>query len=155
VRIEATKFFHPKTADSIGDVPVDPEVMAIFRGYRPPATAHFVIESTEQPKPGRYEYYRCNKHFGSINAWLREKTGLSKRKKALHTLRKEFGSQLATAHGIFAARKALRHSDITMTNEFYADTTPKVRPGLGYLLNATKPEEPENVVALRNAVRAG
>jgi integrase len=34
IRIEPTEYFLPKSEDSIGDVPVDPELMEIFRGYR-------------------------------------------------------------------------------------------------------------------------
>src|SRR5258708_5581179 len=35
IRIEPTKFFHPKSQDSIAEIQVDPEVIAVFRGYRP------------------------------------------------------------------------------------------------------------------------
>ena len=33
IRIEPTRYFDVKTEHSIGDVPVDPELMAVFRGY--------------------------------------------------------------------------------------------------------------------------
>ena len=43
IRIEETKYFHPKSQDSVGDVPVDAEVMEIFRGYRARSKGPFVI----------------------------------------------------------------------------------------------------------------
>jgi hypothetical protein len=33
IRIRPTKFFHPKSEDSIGDIQVDTEIMALFREY--------------------------------------------------------------------------------------------------------------------------
>jgi integrase len=33
IRIEPTRYFHPKSEDSIADLPVDPEVMELFRKY--------------------------------------------------------------------------------------------------------------------------
>ena len=45
IRIEPTRYFHPKSEDSIGDVQVDSELMDLFRGYRARATGEFVIES--------------------------------------------------------------------------------------------------------------
>ena len=40
---------------------------------------------------------------------------------ALHSLRKEFGSQFCAQAGIYAASVALRHSPINLTREFYID----------------------------------
>jgi hypothetical protein len=81
--------------------------------------------------------YRCRKQFKTLNRWLRLH-GITANK-PLHVLRKEFGFQLTAAHGIFAASKALRHADISITNAFYADTKSRVTVGLGHHLNA--PEE--------------
>jgi hypothetical protein len=33
IRIEPTRYFHPKSEDSIADLPIDREVMDVFRGY--------------------------------------------------------------------------------------------------------------------------
>ena len=49
VRIEATRYFHPKSEDSIADVPVNREVMRLFRTYHEVARAPFVIKSKRQP----------------------------------------------------------------------------------------------------------
>jgi hypothetical protein len=59
--------------------------------------------------------------------------------KPLHTLRKEFGTLVNLAHGIHAASKALRHADITLTNNFYTDSRIRVTPGLGQLFGRSQP----------------
>jgi hypothetical protein len=52
-------------------------------------------------------------------------------------LRKEFGSQINALYGIHAASRALRHADIAVTNQFYADSQARVRLGLGHLLSGS------------------
>jgi integrase len=134
IRIEETKYFHPKSQGSVGDVPVDAEVMEIFRGYRARSKGPFVIQSRSRPEPDiAYQYYRCDKHFETLTTWLRKKGVHAD--KPLHTLRKEYGSQICAMHGIHAASRALRHSDIRVTNEYYADSKARVTPGMGHLLN--------------------
>jgi hypothetical protein len=39
IRIEATRYFHPKSEDSVGDVEVDAELVEVFRGFHARATA--------------------------------------------------------------------------------------------------------------------
>jgi hypothetical protein len=53
----------------------------------------------------------------------------------LHTLRKEFGSQMCAKHGIYAASRALRHGDIAITSQHYLDRRRRATVGLGNLLN--------------------
>ena len=48
--------------------------------------------------------------------------------KPIHTLRKEIGSIIASEHGIFAASRYLRHSDIRITSAIYADKKHTVVP---------------------------
>jgi len=133
IRIEPTHHFHPKSEDSIGDVPVDKELMEIFRGYRARAKSDFVIESAREPKAGLiYDYYRCQEDFEKLAKWLRKK-GV-KVSKPLHTLRKEYGSQINAIHGIHAASRALRHADIGVTNEYYTESRARVTTGMGHLL---------------------
>jgi integrase len=136
IRIEPTEFFEPKSEDSIGNVQVDPELMQIFRGYLAKRhQARFVIASRGKPKPQVvYIHYRCQEHFKRLNQWLRSK-GVSANK-PLHTLRKEYGSQICALHGIHAASRALRHADISLTNEFYTDSRRPATLGLGHLLVA-------------------
>ncbi len=140
IRIEPTRHFHPKSEDSVGDVPVDAELMEIFRGYRARAAGDFVIESNRKPKADViYDYYRCHEHFEKLAGWLRKK-GV-KANKPLHTLRKEYGSQINAVHGIHAASRALRHADIRVTNEYYTDSRARVTPGMGHLLKDDEPDD--------------
>jgi integrase len=135
VRIQATEHFDTKTEDSLGDVAVDSELLEIFRGYRPRAKGTFVIESDGQPKSGvSYWHYRCQDVFDRLVGWLRQ-NGVNGNK-PLHTLRKEFGSQICAAHGVHAASRQLRHADIAITNMFYTDARKRALTGLGHLLKS-------------------
>lgn len=133
IRIEATKWFHPKSEDSLGDVEVDAELMELFRGYRAKATGAFVVESKVAPRPeATFEHSRCHTDFEKVLAWLRNKGVRSKT--PLHTLRKEFGSQINKREGIYAASQALRHADISTTSQHYLDKKKRVVSGFGHLL---------------------
>jgi integrase len=142
IRIEATEFFTPKTPDGGDDVPIDKELLAMFRGWHAKATGAFVIEADAEPRTDTtYAHYRAQSHFDALTEWLREKgvTAL----KPLHELRKEFGSQLCSRHGIYAASRMLRHADIRVTAEHYLDQKERVTVGLGNLLAL-----PQNVTPL-------
>jgi len=142
IRIEATRYFHPKSEDSIGDVEVDSELLRIFRGFHARASSEFVIESDVAPRPeATYSHYRCQKHFEALTNWLRDKCVPGN--KPLHTLRKEFGSQICKKYGIFLASQALRHADIAITSQHYLDKKRRVTVGFGGLL-----VKPTNVVPL-------
>jgi integrase len=137
IRIEATRWFQPKSEDSIGDIQIDPELLEIFRSYHAAVAGRFVIDSAKPPRPGvTYQYYRCQELFESLTKWLR-KNGV-KGNKPLHILRKEYGSQICAIHGIHAASRALRHADIRVTNEYYTDSRVRVTPGMGHLLRGTE-----------------
>ncbi len=49
-------------------------------------------------------------------------------------MRKEIGALIATEHGIYAASRFLRHSDITTTARHYAQHKARISVGLGKLL---------------------
>ena len=135
LRIEATEFFRPKSEDSIADIPLEPELLALFRGYHARAKSPFVIESERDPKLGAaYLHYRCGALFEELCSWLRPH-GV-KTIRPLHTLRKEFGSVINRAHGIHAASRALRHASIGITAEVYVDAKLRTTSGLGPLLLA-------------------
>jgi integrase len=145
IRIEPTRYFHPKSEDAVGDVEIDSQLLEIFRGFHARATGDFVIESEVAPRPGAiYSHYRCQRLFEALNTWLRDHgvTG----NKPLHTLRKEFGSQVCAKHGIYAASTALRHADIAITSQHYLEKKRRVTVGLGSLL---KP--PSNVISLKKS----
>src|SRR6266404_2918103 len=115
------------------DVEVDPELIELFRGYRAKATASFVIESPNDPRPeATFEHYRCQYLFEKLSEWLR-KNGV-KSKTPVHALRKEFGSQICSREGIYAASRALRHADIAITSQHYLDKKKRVVSGMGHLL---------------------
>jgi integrase len=140
ISIKATAYFSPKSEDSTGDVEVDAEVMELFRGYEATAYGDFVIESKVSPRPDAgYSHYRCQREFEALSKWL-QAHGV-KGKQPLHTLRKEFGSQVCGQHGIYAASRALRHADIAITSLHYLDKRESARAGLGRLLS-----KPPNII---------
>jgi integrase len=142
ISIRATSHFAPKSEDSTGDVEVDPEVMKLFRGFSARRTSDFVIESTVSARPqGTYSHYRCQKHFDELGKWLRNHGVDTNR--PLHTLRKEYGSQICAEHGIYAASHALRHADIAITSQHYLDKRKSARAGLGRFLS-----KPSNIIKL-------
>jgi integrase len=123
IRVETTEFGGTKSYDSENDVDVDPGLLEILRAYlpKPGDGSPFVIESPVQPRPdaASYHHYRCDRLFKQTVEWLRGK-GL-KARNALHSLRKEFGSQICKQAGIYAASVALRHSNITITRDYYLE----------------------------------
>jgi integrase len=142
IRIEATPYFQPKSEDSVGDVEVDPELLRVFRGFKARASGEFVIESDVDARVGTtYSHYRCQKHFEALTEWLRAKRVPGN--KPLHTLRKEFGSQICNKFGIYLASQALRHADIAITSQHYLDKKRRVTLGLGNLLKT-----PKNIVPM-------
>jgi hypothetical protein len=64
-----------------------------------------------------------------------QKKGVTDRK-PLHSLRKEYGSQVCDRHGIYAASRALRHASVTITAAHYLDKKSRVTSGLGASLSA-------------------
>jgi hypothetical protein len=135
LRVMPTRYFHPKTEDSVGDIPIELELVELFRGYRARATGPFVIEASQPPRPEiMYNYYRAQEHFDFLVGWLR-KHGIEGNK-PLHTLRKEYGSQICARAGLLAASRGLRHSNVAVTAGVYVDSTPRAVTGLGSLLAA-------------------
>jgi integrase len=133
IRIEATQYFHPKSEDSLGDVEIDRELLALFRGFHSDSKTTFVIDSSTAPRPeATYSHYRCQRHFEQLTAWLRAK-GVNSNM-PLHTMRKEFGSQICAKYGIYAASRALRHADIAITSQHYLEPRRRATVGLGGLL---------------------
>lgn len=139
LRIEDHDHFQAKCEASKGSVELDPEVIALLRGWRALDTkGEFVLRSPVPPRENAHHYhYRAFRTFDALQAWLREK-GI-KARKALHELRKEAGSLVADKHGIFAASRFLRHSDIGITSKHYIDKKQRVTVGLGALLPASPP----------------
>ena len=143
IRVEATESASLKTADSRGEVPIDPGIVSILRGFRAKATGPFVIEA----EGGEYgprvwgRHYRADAVFTRLNTWLR-KHGVTARK-PLHELRKELGALITAEHGIYAASRVLRHSTVATTAAHYTDLKTRPTIAVGAWL------KPENVVSIR------
>jgi len=146
VRIESTDAAHLKTTDSRDEVALDENVIALLRGFRAKAAGDdFVIQNdasrNEESGPGTYgQRYRADAVFDRLNAWLRAH-GV-KARKPLHELRKELGALVTAEHGIYAASRVLRHSNVATTAAHYSDlkTRPVVDVGAWLL--------PENAIPL-------
>jgi hypothetical protein len=99
--------------------------MEIFRGYHARRKDEFVIESENAPDNGKpYEHYRCQREFAELIGWLRAHGVISRT--PLHTLRKEFGSQINARFGLVAAQRMLRHAQVAVTAAHYVEI--KQRP---------------------------
>ena len=138
IRIETTEHYRPKSHNSEGDVRVDPELMELFRGYHARRKSEFVIESDSPPPPfdAPYGVYRCMNEMRALLAWLRSKGVVSKT--PLHTLRKEFGSQIHARYGLLAASEQLRHGGIAVTARHYVENRSRPVLGLGHLLTKSE-----------------
>ena len=147
IRLEETQWLHLKTHDSAGEITIDAEVLAELRELMPDSKSPFIISSlvtwgngkrkrtrTRQPRnDSPRAYYRCQPVLDRLNDWLRGK-GVTANK-PLHEMRKEIGALIATEHGIYAASRFLRHSDIGTTARHYAQHKARISVGLGKLLN--------------------
>ena len=133
VRITNTDCFSPK-ADSCGDVPVEPEIVALFKQFASISDSKFVIQGGAPRPEATYEHYRANRHHNTLITWLRSK-GLTA-SNPIHSLRKEFGSILCREAGILVASRLLRHSSIAITEKHYIDNDQRVTTGLGQLLGS-------------------
>ena len=120
-----------KTFGSASILPLEPEVLALLRGWRASAKSRYVVEC-EHAVSSRSPY-RCEATFRSLILWLRGK-GIDDTK-PLHTMRKVYGSRIAASGGIHAASVALRHRDLTTTAMYYLDTCPLITAGIGPLLS--------------------
>ena len=134
IRIETTEFYRPKSHNSEGDVRVDPELLELFRGFHARRKGEFVIESASPPPAfdAPYGVYRCMNEMRALLAWLRSHGVVSKT--PLHTLRKEYGSQIHARYGLLAASEALRHGGVGVTARHYVENRSRAVLGFGHLL---------------------
>jgi integrase len=139
LQIMPTQWHALKTHESAAELPVEPEILELFKGWRARATGPFVIECNRPPQPSHpvdYDYYRCNPVFKALLQWLRQQ-GVQGAK-PIHTLRKMFGSALCDLHGLHAASSGLRHADLATTASFYVDRRARVTPGFGQVLSGAE-----------------
>jgi integrase len=112
-----TEYFEPKTEESQRTVDLPDEALNTFRKFKKGSASNFVLRGASPNLSATYDYYRCDKVWRALNKWLRGK-GL-KDIKAIHALRKESGSLIASTYGIEAAREHLGHRDISTTSSHY------------------------------------
>jgi integrase len=138
IRIETTEFYRPKSHNSEGDVIVDPELMEVFRGYHARRKSDFVIESDSPPLPfdAPYGTYRCMEEMRALIGWLRSKGVNSKT--PLHTLRKQFGSEIHARYGLLPASEQLRHGGIAVTARHCVENRSRSVLGFGHLLKGER-----------------
>jgi integrase len=126
IRVESTDAACLKTADSRDEVAIDENTIAILRGFHAKKKDQFVIdgEGAESGPKKWGQNYRAGAAFDRLTKWLRNH-GVTARK-PLHELRKELGSLVTAEHGIYAASRVLRHSNVATTAAHYTDL--KSRP---------------------------
>jgi hypothetical protein len=112
--------------------------MLSFQGYYARAKGDFVIESDSKPLPfdAPYGVYRCQNDMRSLLGWLRAKGVVSKT--PLHTLRKQFGSEIHARYGLLAASEQLRHGGVAVTARHYIENKSRSVLGLGHLLKGER-----------------
>lgn len=137
VRVERTATSGIKTNKAEADVPVDQHTIACLRGFfaKVQDTNAYVVEGAgiAGGKKKWGEHYRADAAFARLIAWLRA-NGVNVRK-PIQELRREFGSLIATQHGIYASQKVLRHSSVTTTAKYYADIKERPVVEVGAWLN--------------------
>ena len=142
VRVERTTAARLKSSESRGEIAIDEHIVAILRGFHAKKTMEFVIEA-EGKAGGAKKYgtsYRANHLLNRAVQWLRSR-GVEVQK-PLHELRKELGALVTAEHGIYAASRVMRHSDVSTTARHYSDlkTRPVVNIG-GWLTEGEKVTE--------------
>ncbi|MGJ8641834.1 MAG: tyrosine-type recombinase/integrase [Luteolibacter sp.] len=137
LRVEHSAVHELKSEDSAGEIDLDDETLELFCGWKTVSGGHFIVESelAKKPSSNRSRTYRCKKQFDNLYTWLRA-NGVESRK-PLHELRKEIGSIIASEQGIFEASRYLRHSDVRITSQIYADKKKRITSGLGSMLTST------------------
>jgi hypothetical protein len=135
IRIEPTEHFEVKTEHSIGDVPVDPEILEILRAFKARAKSPFVVPARRAPRrTATYNHYRCDPVFDRVLVWLKAH-GVTGRK-PLHALRKEYGSLINEKYDLVTAKELLRHSSVAITAAHYVENRKRGITGLGAVLKA-------------------
>ena len=117
IHIRRTEHFEPKSDESERSIDLSSPVFDLIWSYKATSQSQFVLDGFEPDTSATYDYYRCDRTWRDLNAWLRAK-GI-KQRKAIHALRKESGSLVASQFGIEAARQHLGHRDIRTTSAHY------------------------------------
>lgn len=113
--------FRPKSGRK-RRVPLQREVYEALLKARTDASPYIIGGGLGTEKALAGLGYRSPDTFRKLNLWLRQR-GVEKGKvrgHPLHTLRKEYGSYIASQFGLFAAQAVLGHQDPKITSTHYA-----------------------------------
>ena len=139
ISVEVTEAASLKTQDSQGEVEIDEDLASILQQHRIKTKAKdgdFVIDCTASATQSTRRSYRAGEVFNKLTDWLRTH-GVTARK-PLHEMRKELGALITQEHGIYAASRALRHSNVATTAAFYADRKARTTVPVGSWVNPEK-----------------
>lgn len=128
IHVRRTPYFEPKTEESQRSIDLAPEAVDVLRSFKAGSQSEFVLDGGDANPSATYDYYRSDHTWRALHAWLKGK-GIRERK-AIHALRKESGSLVASAFGIEAARQHLGHRDISTTSAHYVDKKRRVEVSL-------------------------
>ncbi len=124
IHVRRTPYFEPKTEESQREIDLAPAAIDVLRAFKAGSQSEFVLEGSDPRPAATYDFYRCDCTWRDLNDWLHDK-GV-RQTKAIHALRKESGSLVASAFGIEAARQHLGHRDIRTTSAHYVDKKKRV-----------------------------
>jgi integrase len=163
IRVEATKVANLKTQDSQGEVDIDEQTASLLQSHRSKVNAKegdFVILSDGRKEQSRGphtwgQHYRANAVFESLITWLRNynqdgRKPLKEVRKPIHELRKELGALITQEHGIYAASRALRHSNVATTADHYADKKERTTVPIGSWITAQPLKSEPNRKSIRS-----
>lgn len=119
IHVRRTAHFEPKTEESQRTIDLPAEAVEVLRSFKKDSDSEFVLAGGQPNPAATYDYYRCDCTWRDLHDWLRKK-GV-RQKKAIHALRKESGSLIASNFGIEAARQHLGHRDIRTTSAHYVE----------------------------------
>lgn len=128
IHVRRTAYFEPKTEESQRMIDLAPVAVDVLRSFKEGCKSEFVLDGGEPCPSVTWPYYRCNGTWRKLNAWLKAK-GVRQRT-AVHSLRKESGSLVASTFGIEAARQHLGHRDIRTTSSHYVDKKKRIEVSL-------------------------
>lgn len=117
-------------------------IMSVRRELNPEKDDPYLIPDSASKSKG----LRLMRHYKKISAWLLKMNVPGNNR--LHTLRKEFGSLVATKHGIFVASKYLGHSSVVVTEEHYASLVKQPDIDIGSLIDGDDSEKRDSADSL-------
>ena len=125
LEVKAESDFKPK-GGSLRNMRVGKEVYDELAKARRDMASPYILGGKASASVEKHGWgYRCRETLRVVNDWLRARGVESEvfRGNPLHRLRKQFGSEVATGFGLFAAQKLLGHSSPMVTAKYYAAQT--------------------------------